>query len=62
MGKRDQLLAFFLPENFLVATPMRLTWKVFNGGTEKGPIMKFASISFLMRRLTVSGSARADWR
>ncbi len=52
----------FLPENFLVATPMGLTQKVLNGGSEKGPIMKFASISFLIRRSTVSGSARADWR
>ncbi len=26
----------FVPETFLVATPMGLTWKVLIGGTEKG--------------------------
>ncbi len=32
------------------------------GRNGKGPIMKFASISFLIRISTVSGSVRADWR
>ncbi len=50
----------FLPENFLVATPMGLTQKTLKVGTEKGLIMKFASISFLIRISTVSDLARAD--
>ncbi len=41
---------------------MGLTRKMLKGGTGKGPIMKFASISFLLRISTVSGSVRADWR
>ncbi len=52
----------FLAENFLVAIPMGLMRKTLKGGMEKGPIMKFASVSFLIRRSTVSGSTRVNWR
>ncbi len=41
---------------------MGLTQKTLKVGMEKGLIMKFASISFLIRISTVSGLARADWR
>ncbi len=58
-GDERSIMWCFLPENFLVATPMGLMLK---GGTGKGPIMKFASISFLIRISTVSGWVRADWR
>ncbi len=61
-GDERSIMRRFLPENFLVATPMGLTRKMLKGGTGKGPIMKFASISFLIRVSTVSGSVRADWR
>ncbi len=61
-GDDRSIMRRFLPENFLVAIPMGLTRKTLKGGTEKGPIMKFASISFLIRISTVSGSVRADWR
>ncbi len=60
--ERSIMKRFFFTENVLVATPMGLTRKILKGGMEKGPIMKFASISFLIRILTVSGSVRADWR
>ncbi len=61
-GDERSIMRRFVPENFLVATPMGLTFKMLKGGTEKGPIMKFASISFLIRISTVSGSVRTDWR
>ncbi len=44
-GDDRSIMRRFLPENFLVAMPMGLTRKTLKGGTEKGPIMKFASIS-----------------
>ncbi len=50
----------FLPENFLVATPMGLMRNSSNGGELKGPIMNPESSSFLMRAWTMRGSAVAD--
>ncbi len=61
-GDERSIMRRFLPENFLVATPMGLTRKMLKGGTGKGPIMKFASIYFLIRISTDSGSVSADWR
>lgn len=54
--------AFFLSKNILVATPIGLTWKTLKRGTEKGPIIKFSSNSFLIKRSTTSGAVKADWR
>ncbi len=50
----------FLPENFLVATPMGLMRNSSNGGELKGPIMNPESSSFLMSSWTMRGSAVAD--
>ncbi len=53
-------MSCFLPENFLVATPMGLMRKSSNGGELKGPIMNPESSSFLMRAWTMRGSAVTD--
>lgn len=51
---------FFLPEKFLVATPIGFMRNNSKGGESKGPIMKLESNSFLMRASTMLGSAVAD--
>ena len=56
------MMSLFLPEYFLVATPMGLIRNVGNGGEEKGPIMNPFFTSFWRRVVTVSGSVEADWR
>ena len=61
-GAERSIIRRFLPENFLVATPIGLIRKHSKGGMSKGPIIKPDSISFLIRMSTVSGSAKADWR
>lgn len=55
-----------LPENFLVAMPIGLMRNELKGGTDKGAMMNFESISFWIRRSTAnwgrSGFGWADWR
>lgn len=59
-GADRSIIRHFLPENFLVATPMGLIRNRSNGGLSNGPIMKPDSTSFLISLFTTSGSMRAD--
>lgn len=61
-GAERSIIKHFLPENFLVATPMALMQKHSKGGMLKRPIINPDSISFLLSVSTVSGSVRADRR
>lgn len=54
------IIRLFLPENFLVATPMGLIRNRSNGGLSNGPIMKPDSTSFLISLFTTPGSMRVD--